>query len=388
MSSRALRSRLRFGLGRRIGGAGHRVGRARHGFDFRFGFHRGEVLNRLHGIVPGGHAIHLQKVVTCLIEARGNHRYAHLVAKGFIDNLANDNIRVRIHRFLDHLGGGGKLLHTKVRTGQEGNKYAVCTVDGGFQQRGGNGALGSAHRPIFPGGRTNTHEGGARVLHNGLDVREVEVNQTWNGNKIRNSLDARAQHLIGEVVGLNNGEIFLGDLQQAIIGDNNEGIHRLAQFRDTHGGVIGTLGTFKFKGTGHDADSQRSQIPSHLGNHGGGTGAGPSAFTSSDEHHIRAFEGALDNFHVFFRGALTHRRIRTRSQALRNLATNIEFGFRFGFHQGLPVGVNGNKFHTGKSVLNHAVNSVDTAPADPDDFDIGGVIDYGHEFSSRTSSKT
>ena len=67
----------------------------------------------------------LGNMVVGLVEACRDHRDVDNVAEGILDDLADDDVRVGIDRFLDKLGCAGELLHREVRASLEGKEDAA-----------------------------------------------------------------------------------------------------------------------------------------------------------------------------------------------------------------------------------------------------------------------
>ena len=89
------------------------------------------------------------------------------------------------------------LLQAKVGTTLEEHEDAVCTIDRGFKEWRGDRGLDCTKSTIFAGCRANTHEGGTGILHYGLHIVEVHVDQTGGGDQFGDTLNAGKQNLIG-----------------------------------------------------------------------------------------------------------------------------------------------------------------------------------------------
>ncbi len=97
----------------------------------------------------------------------------------------------------DQLGGLVDLEQAEVRAAGDRKQHAVRAVDGRLEQRAGDGHLGGRDRAVVAAGRADAHERRAGVLHDRLDVGEVEVDQARRGDEVGDALDAGEQHLVG-----------------------------------------------------------------------------------------------------------------------------------------------------------------------------------------------
>jgi hypothetical protein len=71
----------------------------------------------------------------------------------------------------------------------------------------------------------------------------------------------------------------------------------------------------------------------------------------------------------FFSGLQTHFRARTSAKPARNGRTELDFAISERMFERLRIGIDGNKFHTAKTGVNHAVQCVNATAADTDDLD-------------------
>ena len=81
---------------------------------------------------------------------------------------------------------------------------------------------------VSPVARPIGHQRRAAVRHDRLDVGKVQVDQAGHGDQVRDALDALAQHVIGDAEGLLHGRLLVHDLQQPIVGDDDQRVDLLA----------------------------------------------------------------------------------------------------------------------------------------------------------------
>ena len=73
-------------------------------------------------------------------------------------------------------------MHAEVVAAGDGEEDALGAVDGEFEERGGDGRHGGSLGARFsPDGDADAHERRARVLHDGADVGEVDVDDARGG---------------------------------------------------------------------------------------------------------------------------------------------------------------------------------------------------------------
>jgi hypothetical protein len=75
------------------------------------------------------------------------------------------------------------------------------------------------------------HHGLALLTHYGQNVGKIEINQTLLDNKIADAGHARIEHLIGQAEGI-GGRLLVGQPEQILVWDDQQGVHDLQQFRD------------------------------------------------------------------------------------------------------------------------------------------------------------
>ena len=120
-----------------------------------------------------------------------------------------------------------------------------------------------------------------------LHIGKVQVDQTGQGNQVRNTLDALTQNVIGNLEGLRNRRLLVHDLHQTVVGNGDNRIHMLLEVGNAGFGVAFALLAFKAKGLRHHANGQRADFPGTLGNHRCCTGTRTAAHTGSNKDHIR-----------------------------------------------------------------------------------------------------
>jgi hypothetical protein len=107
------------------------------------------------------------------------------------------------------------------------------------------------------------------------------------------------------------------------------------------------------------------------------TGAPPvraTALARGHEHHVGALDDFFDLFGVVLGRLAADIRVGAGAEAPGQFAADVELHIGVAHQQRLGVGVDRDELHALESDLDHAVDRVDTAAADPDDFDDGEVV--------------
>ena len=272
------------------------------------------------------------------------------------------------------VGGLVHLEQAQVGTALEEQQHAVGAVDRGLQQRRGDGLLGGRDRAPLTRGRADTHECAACALHDGLDVVEVDVDETGGRDELGDALDALKKNLVGLLEGVNDGDVLVGDLQEAVVGDDDEGVDFLAQRLDTVLGLGRAAAPLEGEGTGDHTDGQRTDALGQAGDDRSRAGAGATPLARGDEDHVRSVKGLTDFRLVVLSGLAADRRVGSCPQAPGQVSPDVELDVSVGHEQRLGVGVHGDELHATQIGLDHAVDGVDAATANTDDLDLCLVV--------------
>ena len=166
------------------------------------------------------------------IKAGRDHRQADLIAHGWVNDRAEDEINIRVGGFLDNGRCLVDLEQCQTFTAGHIEQDAVSTIDGDIQQFTGDSHLGCFGGAFLTGSMPNRHERGAAFGHDGADVREIQVDQAGYGNKFRNTLYTLAQNIIRNAESVFKGSALVNDLQQAVIGNDDERVGDLFEVLD------------------------------------------------------------------------------------------------------------------------------------------------------------
>ena len=276
----------------------------------------------------------------------------------------------------DHAGSGLDILQTNVGAGGDVDDDAARTGDAGLQQRAGDGSLGGVLGLAGTLGNTDTHVGKAGVLHDGADVREVEVDEGRDVDQAGDALNALTQHIVGGLEGVHQGDLLLTDELQALVRDDDQRVDMHHQGGNALLGLRHLALALKGEGLCDDADGQDAQIMGSLGHDRGSARAGAAAHTGGDKDHLRTLQGVGNLVLALLGGALADLRVGTGTAALGQLGTKLDLLGGLGVQQGLLVGVHCNELDPGQTGLDHAVDSVAAAATYADDLDIGYILHF------------
>ena len=183
------------------------------------------------------------------------------------------------------------------------------------EQRIGDRHVGGAHGAVFAFGLAGAHHRLAHLGDHRLDVGEVEIDQAGHHDQVGDAAHAGMQHLVGHGEGLGEGGAVVGDAEQVLVRDDDQGMDELLQFLDAAFGHAHAAVAFQAEGLGDDADGQDAGLAHGARDDGGRAGAGAAAHAGGDEHHVRARKLLHDLGHGFFGAGAADFRLGARAQA-------------------------------------------------------------------------
>ena len=129
------------------------------------------------------------------------------------------------------------------------------------------------------------------------------------------------------------------------------------------------LAAFKLEGAGDDCDRQDAHFLGYLCHHRCGTGASATAHASGDEHHIRPLQHVADAVAVFKCGLSTNLGIRTRTQPLGNVATQLQHRFAARTFERLCIRIGAHEVHPFDLRAEHVLHSIAATTTHTDHLD-------------------
>ena len=236
------------------------------------------------------------------LKTRGNHRDAHCILHVRIDHRAEDQVDIRVSGFLDDRRSLVDLEQGQVGTAGDVEQDAARAIDGDIQQLAGDGLLGShagASSPLAvptaisaapPSDMIVRTSAKSRLIRPGT---VISSEMPWTPWRSTSSARRKACLQVGALV---------HDLQQAVVGDDDQGIGLLFELGDAGFGRLDAARAFEGEGAGDHANGQRADFLGDLRHDRRAAGAGAAAHAGGDEDHVGAFEHLVQLFGRFFGG--------------------------------------------------------------------------------------
>ena len=265
-----------------------------------------------------------------VIKAGRDDRHADLITEGIVNDNTEDDVRLGMDGLAHQLRGCEDLTQADIGAALEEHEHAVSAVDRGLEQRGGDSALNRSQRAILTGGRADAHESRASVLHDGLDIVEVNVDQTRGGDQLSDALNTGEQNLIRGTEGIEHRDTHVRDFQESIIGNNDEGIDLFAQRGHAALSLGRTAVTLEGERTSHNSHRQSAGFAGDACDDRSRTGTRATALTGGHEDHVRAVKRGSNLFDMVLCCLATDGRIRSGAEAVRQFAANVQLRLSIG----------------------------------------------------------
>ena len=230
-----------------------------------------------------------------------------------------------------------------------------------------NGVFDGFLSPVFTLCDTGTHNGLAAVFHHGLDILEVDVDITGNGDDFGDATCSSGQHVVGFLEGF--GELHVAVLVAQLVGtDEDESVDAFLQFLDACQSLQLATTAFSFHGHGYDAHGEDAFVLSQFGDHGRSTRTRSTAHTSGDKQHLGVVVQKGFNLVAAHLGGLaTDVGVVAGTQfALAEVDRRLDLALQ----EGLIVGVAKDKVNALNAFFHHVVDGVAATTSHADDFDV------------------
>jgi hypothetical protein len=116
--------------------------------------------------------------------------------------------------------------------------------------------------------------------------------------------------------GFGEGGPLIGDAEQVLVGDDDQGVDVALQLGDPGVRQPHAVAALEGEGLGHHADRQDAALAGRLGDDRGSAGAGAAAHAGGDEDHVGAIEVLGDLQRRFFGRAHPDFRVGAGAEAL------------------------------------------------------------------------
>ena len=194
------------------------------------------------------------------------------------------------------------------------------------------------------------------------------------GDQVGDAGDALEEDLVGLLEGVEHGDVAVGDREEPVVGDDDQGVDLLAEVGDALLGGAGAAASLEGERAGDHTDGQRAQRAGDPGHDGRAAGAGAAALAGGHEDHVGALEDLLDLVGVVLGGPGADVGVGAGAEAAGELAADVELDVGVAHEQGLGVGVDRDELDALEPDLDHPVDGVDAAPADAHDLDDRQVV--------------
>jgi hypothetical protein len=178
------------------------------------------------------------------------------------------------------------------------------------------------------------------------------------------------EDFIGHLESAIDTGLVVAEVEQAVIGDDNKGIHLVNQIRDPIFSDLATVDALKGEGFGDDGNGERPALSGKFSRYWYPPGAGTAAQTGGKENHIRPGDNIFHFIAALLGSPLTHYMVATGTQASGEPLTKLDAYAGFSYRQVLGIGIHGNKFHTPDLLPNHSSDCITACPAQTDNLNL------------------
>jgi hypothetical protein len=211
---------------------------------------------------------------------------------------------------------------------------------------------------------TGAHHRLAHAGHDGADVGEVEIDQTFLDHQIGDAGHAGAQHIVGHGEGVSEGGLLVGDAEQILIGNDQQSVDIFLQLVDADFGGAQAPRALELEWLGDDADGEDALLSRGARDHRGCARAGTAAHAGGDEHHVAADEMGLDVGHCLFGRGSTDFRLRASAETLGHVGSHLNAALAVRARQRLRVGVGDDELDALETAFDHVVDGIAAGTAD------------------------
>ena len=183
--------------------------------------------------------------------------------------------------------------------------------------------VGCVHRAVSPFGHAGAHDRHPHARHDGLDVGEVEVDETRHQDQVRDALNRLPQHVVGRREGVVERGGAINRRQQALVRNRDHRVDAVAQLVEAALRLELPLLALELERLGHDGDRERAELAGEAGDDRRGAGAGATAHAGGDKHHVCPVERLDQLVGVFERRLAPDVGVGAGAKTLRQLAADL-----------------------------------------------------------------
>ena len=213
---------------------------------------------------------------------------------------------------------------------------------------------------------TITHQGDTAIFHGRIDIGEIQVDDTGQGDDLGDALRGYGQRIIRLAERVHDGQVRI-NLTQPLIVDHQKSVNILGDLLNAIQGLYDLPLALEQEWDRHDSHGQDAHIFRDTSDDRSGTRSGSSTHTSGDKNHLRAVVKHITQIVNAFLGR--HHSplgLVSRSQALRDLPSQQQLHRDIRTIQGLIVRITQHESNILDPFLEHVRDSVATSAANPD----------------------
>ena len=258
------------------------------------------------------------------------------------------------------------------------DQHALCALHRHIvEQRVGDRSLGGLERAVLTLAFALAHHGRAHAGHHGPHVSEVEIDQARHDHQVRDAAHAGIENLVGHREGVGEGRLVVGDAEQVLVRDDQQGVDFGAQVDNALLGNHHAALALEVERLGNHADGEDLLLLRDTRDDRGSARPRAAAHAGGDEAHMRPVQDLLDLVSGFLGRFRADIRIGACAEARRLADTELDLDRRLRPRQGLRIGVRDHEFDTLEARVDHVVDGV-AARAAHADHDYPGSQFNGH----------
>ena len=226
------------------------------------------------------------------------------------------------------------------------------------EQRIGDRLLGGLDGAPLAGSFARAHHRLAHLAHHGADVGKVEIDQAFLDDEVDDAGDARIEHLVGHDKGLGEGRLLVGDAEEVLVGNDDQGVDAGLQLADALLGNAHAASAFELEGLGDHADGEDPLVAGGAGDDRRRARAGAAAHAGGDEHHVRAVQVIGDLVDRFFGGGAADLRLGAGTETFGDRDAHLDEPFGARGRKRLAVGIGDHELAAQEARADHVVDGV------------------------------